>query len=38
MDGLLALVMTLFLAVGFGLAALGYGQDSRPISQEGDRR
>jgi hypothetical protein len=38
MDGILALLMTLFLTVGFGLAALGYGQDSRSISQEGDRR
>jgi hypothetical protein len=38
MDGLMALLMTLFLTVGFGLAAVGYGQDSRPISQEGDGR
>jgi hypothetical protein len=38
MDGLLAVLMTLFLAVAFGLAALGYGQDSRPINPEGDRR
>jgi len=38
MDGVLALLVTLFLTVGFALAALGYGQDSRPISQEGDRR
>jgi hypothetical protein len=38
MDGLLALLMTLFVTVGFGLAAVGYGQDSRPISPEGDRR
>jgi hypothetical protein len=38
MDGLLALLMTLFLTVAFGLAAVGYGQDSRPINPEGDRR
>jgi hypothetical protein len=38
MDGLLALLMALFLTVGFALAAVGYGQDSRPISREGDRR
>jgi hypothetical protein len=38
MDGVLALLMTLFLTVGFALAAVGYGQDSRPISQERDGR
>jgi hypothetical protein len=38
MDGLLAVLMTLFLTVAFGLAALGYGHDSRPINSEGDRR
>ena len=38
MDGLLALLVTLFLAVAFALAALGYGQDSRSINPEGDRR
>ena len=37
MDGLLALLITLFVTVGFGLAAAGYGHDSRPISPEGDR-
>lgn len=38
MDALLAILVTLFLTVAFGLAALGYGQDSRPINPEGDRR
>lgn len=38
MDGVLTLLTTLFLAVGLGLAAVGWGHDSRPISPEGDRR
>ncbi len=38
MDGLLALLMIIFLTVSLGLAAVGYGHDSRPISSEGDRR
>jgi hypothetical protein len=38
MDGVLALLTTLILTVGFGLAAFGWGHDSRPINTEGDPR
>jgi hypothetical protein len=38
MDGILAVLTTLFVMVGFGLAALGWGHDSRSMNPEGDRR
>jgi hypothetical protein len=38
MDGVLALLATLILTAGFGLAAFGWGHDSRPVNPEGDPR
>jgi hypothetical protein len=38
MDGILAVLTTLFVTAAFGLAALGWGHDSRSINPEGDRR